>query len=63
MIKEKELKGVQLFSANKNADFFKFYNVSGIPRFILLDKEGKIIESNAKQPSESTLDNQLQLLE
>lgn len=63
MIKKKDLKGVQLFATNKNADFFKFFNVKSIPRFILLDKEGKIIESNAKQPSESNLDRQLEALE
>jgi thiol-disulfide isomerase/thioredoxin len=63
MIEKKNLQGIQLFASNKDAEFFKFFGVSGIPRFILLDKEGKIIESNAKQPSEKSLINQLEKLE
>ena len=63
MVKEKDLKGIQLFASDKNAEFFKFYGVNSLPRFILLDKQGKIIESNAKQPSESSLDIQFGNLE
>lgn len=63
MIREKDLNGIQLFASDKNAEFFKFYEVNGLPRFILLDKQGKIIESNAKQPSEPSLDIQLENLE
>ncbi|MGB3467690.1 MAG: TlpA disulfide reductase family protein [Cyclobacteriaceae bacterium] len=63
MIDKENLSGYQLYAPEKEADFFTFYNVSGIPRFILLDKEGKIIESIAKQPSEKSLDKQLDQLE
>lgn len=63
MISKKNLKGFQLFAPKKDAAFFKFYNVSAIPRFILLDKDGKIIESIAKQPSEKSLDKQFNELE
>lgn len=65
MIKKQHLGGIQLFAENKNDAFFDFFGVptSGIPRFILLDKEGRIIESIAKQPSEKSLNVQLDLLE
>jgi len=33
----------------------KDYSVQGIPRFILIDKNGKIINGNAKRPSDKTL--------
>jgi len=56
---DKELTGFQLFSENKEHPFFKFYGVKSIPRFILLDKEGKIIESNARQPTDKNLREQL----
>ncbi|MEM6807310.1 MAG: hypothetical protein AAF696_38265, partial [Bacteroidota bacterium] len=62
-IQTHKLTGNQLYAADKNAEFFTFYKVSGIPRFILLDKEGNIIESAARQPSEKTLDEQLNSLE
>jgi len=63
MIEKKNLQGIQLYASNKNAEFFNFFGVTSIPRFILLDKEGKIIESRAKQPSEESLRNQLESLE
>lgn len=63
MIEKQNLKGIQLFAMSKDDEFFNFFGVNGIPRFILLDKEGEIIESNAKQPSEKSLYSQLELLE
>ncbi len=57
-----KLKGNQLYAPDKKGDFFQFYNVTSIPRFILLDREGNIIESNAKQPSDKSLDEQLNAL-
>lgn len=52
MVAKKELTGVQLF-ANKSfkSDFIKAYAVNFIPRFILIDPEGKIVDSNAPRPS------------
>lgn len=62
MIKEKELGGIQLFAPDKNISFFKDYQVTGIPRFILIDRKGRIIESHAKRPSNPKLKEQLQNL-
>lgn len=56
MVKEKELKGIQLFSDKDwNSNFVKEYSIKGIPRFILIDPEGKIVNSNAPRPSNSKL--------
>ncbi len=55
MVKDKELGGIQLFAPNENISFFKDYSVQGIPRFILIDKDGKIIDGNAKRPSDKRL--------
>lgn len=51
MVKEKKLKGVQLFAKGFSA-ITKDYLINSIPRFLLIDTEGKIIDSNAPKPSE-----------
>jgi len=51
-VKEKELSGVQLFSsAGRSDEFLKAYKVMGIPRFILIDPQGNIIDPDAPRPS------------
>ncbi|MDX1829829.1 MAG: redoxin domain-containing protein [Lutibacter sp.] len=55
MVKEKDLKGYQLFADNDwNSEFVKNYLILGIPRFILIDPEGNIVNSNAPRPSDNT---------
>ncbi len=52
MVAEKELKGYQLYADKEwNSDIIKNYAIKGIPRFILIDKEGKIVDANAQRPS------------
>jgi thiol-disulfide isomerase/thioredoxin len=56
MVKEKELKGIQLFSDKDwESDFVQGYLIKGIPRFILIDPNGIIVSSNAPRPSEDKL--------
>lgn len=56
MVADKELKGVQLFADNNwNSDFVKNYAIDGIPRFILIDTEGKIVNADAPRPSDAKL--------
>lgn len=51
-VSEKQLGGVQLIADNDwNSNFLKEYNITGIPRFILIDKEGNIMYSDAGRPS------------
>ncbi len=62
MIEDKTMAGVQLF-ANGDKNFVEGYKITGIPRFILLDKEGKIIDANAPRPSSPELIEILNSLE
>jgi thiol-disulfide isomerase/thioredoxin len=56
MIENENLKGIQLLSDNAlHPDFFRAYNVNAIPRFILLDKQGNVLEANAPKPSNPAL--------
>lgn len=50
MVVNDTLKGVQLW-AGQNKEFSDFYKITGIPRFMLFDMEGNIIESSATRPS------------
>ncbi|MGY5355964.1 TlpA family protein disulfide reductase [Wenyingzhuangia sp. IMCC45467] len=61
MIQEKEMGGIQLF-ANGDQEFTSAYNVTGIPRFILLDTQGKVISANAPRPSSNEINNLLRSL-
>ena len=56
MIKDDQMKGVQLFADNNfNSSFIKAYKINGIPQFMLLDPKGNIIASNAPRPSSKEL--------
>lgn len=54
MVKEKNMSGVQLF-AKGDKSFMDSYRVNGIPRFILLDPQGNIVDTNAPRPSNPQL--------
>ena len=52
MIEEKQLKGTQLMADKDwSSDFVRAYNIKGIPRFILIDDQGKIVSPDAPRPS------------
>ena len=56
MVKDKELGGIQLFADNEgNSTFIKEYQIQGIPRFILIDPKGNIVDANAPRPSNPKL--------
>ncbi len=56
MIKEKELGGMQLFAdSDWKSKFITDYEIQGIPRFILIDPSGNIVDSNAPRPSNPAL--------
>jgi len=50
MIIDKKMGGIQLF-ALKGDSFAKDYKINSIPRFILLDKKGNIVNANMSRPS------------
>lgn len=50
-LEKNQLKGVQLVFDRKWISFMHRYQVATIPRYILLDKEGKIINPDMPRPS------------
>jgi thiol-disulfide isomerase/thioredoxin len=53
-VKAKQLTGIQLWAA-EDISFQQDYQISGIPRFILIDPKGNIVNANAPRPSEPRL--------
>ncbi|WP_158869992.1 TlpA family protein disulfide reductase [Maribellus comscasis] len=58
-VTEKKLGGIQLHTSDERDKFFTDYVVRGIPRYILVDENGRIIDSSAKRPSDEKLIEQL----
>ncbi|MBR8534276.1 AhpC/TSA family protein [Carboxylicivirga sediminis] len=51
-VKDESLKGVQLIADDAfNSPFAKAYRINSIPRFMLFDKEGKVVSTDAPRPS------------
>ena len=62
-VSEKQLGGIQLFAdKNWNSEFMLSYGINSIPRFILIDPNGKIVKSDASRPSNPELQKQLDAL-
>ncbi len=59
LVKEREFTGVQVYDPDYDSAFIEAYNVESIPRFIFIDKEGKIIDANALPPSNPELQAQI----
>lgn len=52
MVAAEEMKGVQIHMANaRDEAFVKTYLIRSIPRFILIDKDGRFVNSNAERPT------------
>ena len=63
MVSEKELGGIQLLADNNwSSQFVRDYNIEGIPRFILIDDKGNILDANAPRPSNPQLKDLLNSL-
>lgn len=59
-VKDNELGGIQVMADKDfNSAFIKKYNINSIPRFILIDPEGKIASGDAYRPSDPRLVKQL----
>lgn len=54
MVKNEALTGVQLF-AGEDQSFMQEYQITGIPRFILVDPQGNIVNANAPRPSSGSV--------
>ena len=63
LIKDKELGGVQVFADKDwNSQFVKDYNITGIPRFILIDPNGNVVKADAQRPSSPTIEAEFDAL-
>jgi thiol-disulfide isomerase/thioredoxin len=53
-IAEDKIEGIHLFSGGfqKGNAIVKAFNISGIPRYLIIGKDGKIVDNNAPRPSE-----------
>lgn len=55
-VADKQLGGIQLFADNDwKSDWIQAFKIDGIPRFILIGPDGKVINPNADRPSSSEL--------
>jgi thiol-disulfide isomerase/thioredoxin len=62
-VTEKQLGGVQLFAdKNWNSDFIKHFEINSIPRFLLIDPSGKVVNADADRPSNPKLQKTLDAL-
>jgi thiol-disulfide isomerase/thioredoxin len=53
MVKKKEMKGIHLLAEGAfQSPFAKAFQIAGIPRFILLGKDRRVLDSNAPRPSQ-----------
>lgn len=59
MIKEKELKGVHVLSKGWNSDVPNNYNVSAIPKYYIIGRDGNIFSDEAEKPSHKDVTAQI----
>jgi len=56
MVADKELGGIQIFAPKGwKTKFIEDYKIKGIPRFILIDPNGNIVDASAPRPSDPAL--------
>ena len=55
-IQDMEIKGVNLISpGNWNSEVCRYFQISSIPRYMLLNKKGDVVDFNAKRPNDPAL--------
>ena len=62
-VSDKQLGGIQLFAdKNWNSEFITAFGINSIPRFILIDPKGIVLNADAPRPSEPILQEKLDSL-
>ncbi len=51
MIEKQQIQGVHLLSQGWNSTAAQAYNIRGIPRYVLIDREGRLVDANTSRPS------------
>jgi len=60
-VTEKQLTGIQLYAAKTaEPNFIGAFNINTIPRFILIDPSGNVLDADAARPSDPKLKTQLE---
>lgn len=59
MVTQKNLSGIQLWAGKDDARFSVEYAIRGIPRFILIDPKGNIVDSDTKRPTDPSIRSML----
>lgn len=55
-ISANDIRGIHYkFNGDKDKEYIKDYNIRAIPRYMLVNKDGKIVDKNAKRPNEPEL--------
>lgn len=63
MVSNKNIQGINLLVSKENENILKeAYFIQGLPRYVIIDKEGKIFDLSAKRPSNPELELDLMKL-
>lgn len=54
-VKKENLGGIQLYAKGFSSEFAQYYKINAIPRFLIFDKEGKIVTVDSPRPSQPEL--------
>lgn len=52
MVEKQEIEGIHLYSQGWESEIAQTYVIQGIPRYVLIDREGKLIDANMSRPSD-----------
>jgi thiol-disulfide isomerase/thioredoxin len=59
-IEQNNLQGVNAISRGGwSSEVCKFFNITSIPRYMILNKNGKVVEQDAKRPADESLKDDL----
>ena len=61
-IQQFQMGGIQLRSESRDHPFLTHFKVYGIPRFLLLDQNGNVVDAYAKEPNDPELKTQIKTL-
>lgn len=59
---KEKLPGTNVWAGDQYAAVANTYNITGIPRFMLIDKQGKIFSSNARRPADTRIEADIRAL-
>lgn len=61
MVRDEQLGGVQLYGGGGSTKIAQDFKINAIPRFILIDKKGNVVNATAPRPSEPLLSKLIEI--